>query len=71
MQIDPTAASKSATPLNLDDDGGARAAWDKLLKAMGEATSRVYSEEMGLDEIDRAEGMRCLLYTSPSPRDRG
>ena len=63
MQIDPTAASKSATPLNLDDDGGARAAWNKLLKAMGEATSRVYSEEMGLDEIDRAEGMRALAQT--------
>ena len=63
MQIDPTAASKAATPLKLDDDHGARAAWEKLLKAMSEATSRVYSEEMGLNEVDRAEGMRALAQT--------
>lgn len=63
MQVDPTAASKSATPLKLDDDSGARAAWDMLVKTMGEMTSRVYSEEMGLDEVDRAEGMRALAQT--------
>lgn len=63
MQIDPTAASKSATPLTLNDDSGAREAWKKLLAAMDEATSRVYSEEMGLNEVDRAEGMRALAQT--------
>ena len=35
MNIDPLAASKAATPLTLDDDSGARAAWTKLLAAMG------------------------------------
>lgn len=63
MQIDPTAASKAATPLKLDDDRGARAAWKKLLAAMDEAVTRVYSEEMGLNEVDRAEGMRALAQT--------
>ena len=63
MQIDPTAASKSATPLAIKDDSGAREAWKKLLAAMDEATSRVYSEEMGLEEVDRAEVMRALAQT--------
>ena len=63
MQIDPMARAEAATPLNLDNDHGARAAWDTLLKAMAEATARVYSEEMGLSEIDRAEGMRALTQT--------
>lgn len=63
MQIDPTAASKQAIPLKLNDDSGARAAWQTLLDALNEATSRVYSEEMGVHEIDRAEGMRALTQT--------
>lgn len=63
MQIDPTAASKAATPLDLADDKGVRAAWKKLLAAMDEAVTRVYSEEMGLNEVDRAEGMRALAQT--------
>lgn len=63
MNVDPMAASKAATPLQLDNDQGSREAWSALLKAMDEATSRVYSEEMGLDEIDRAEGMRFLMQT--------
>lgn len=63
MQIDPTAASKAAKPLKLEDDGGARQAWKELLTAMDEAVSRVYSEEMGLNEVDRAEGMRALAQT--------
>ncbi|MEL7481435.1 MAG: DUF1214 domain-containing protein [Pseudomonadota bacterium] len=63
MKIDPTAASKSATPLVIDNDGGARDAWTALLTAMQETVSRVYSEEMGLAEIDRAEGMRMLAQT--------
>lgn len=63
MQVDPTTQAKSATPLNLEDDKGARAAWDALLSAMSEATQRVYSTEMGLNEIDRAEGMRALAQT--------
>jgi len=63
MDVDPTAASKSATPLKLENDHGARAAWAALTDAMAEMTSRIYSEEMGLDEIDRAEGMRALAQT--------
>lgn len=63
MQIDPTAASKSATPLKLDNDHGARAAWQALTDKMAEMTTRVYSEEMGLNEVDRAEGMRALAQT--------
>ncbi len=63
MQIDPTAASKAATPLKLDDDHGARAAWHALTNKMAEMTTRVYSEEMGLNEVDRAEGMRALAQT--------
>lgn len=63
MQIDPTAASKEAIPLKLNDDSGARAAWQNLLDAMAEATKRVYSEEMGENEIDRAEGMRAVTQT--------
>lgn len=63
MQIDPTAASKEAIPLKINNDSGARAAWKKLLQAMDEAVSRVYSEEMGLNEVDRAEGMRALAQT--------
>lgn len=63
MLTDPMAASKAATPIKLESDHGARAAWDALLKAMAEATSRVYSEEMGLNEVDRAEGMRALAQT--------
>ena len=63
MQIDPTAASKAATPLKLADDSGARAAWQALTDKMAEMTSRIYSEEMGLDEVDRAEGMRALAQT--------
>ncbi|MEO9968430.1 MAG: DUF1214 domain-containing protein [Hyphomonadaceae bacterium] len=63
MQVDPTAASKSATPLKLDNDHGARLAWQKLIDTMSEMTSRIYSEEMGLAEVDRAEGMRALAQT--------
>lgn len=63
MTVDPMAASERATPLKLDDDQGARAAWKALLGAMDAATTRVYSEEMGLDEVDRAEGMRFLMQT--------
>ena len=63
MQVDPTAASKSATPLQIDDDHGVRLAWQKLTDTMSEMTSRIYSEEMGLAEIDRAEGMRALAQT--------
>ncbi len=63
MKIDPTAASKSATPLRLDSDGGARAAWTQLTDTLNTLTSRVYSEEMGGDEIDRAEGMRALMQS--------
>lgn len=63
MQVDPMAKAKAATPLNLKNDHGARAAWEALTNAMAQATSRVYSEEMGLNEIDRAEGMRALAQT--------
>lgn len=63
MQVDPMAKAKAATPLALENDSGARAAWDALLQAMSEATKRVYSEEMGLSETDRAEGMRALAQT--------
>ena len=40
-------------------------------QTMLEAKLNSYLQETGPQQADVAAAMRCLLYTSPSPRDRG
>ena len=42
-----------------------------LQEAMPEMDVRVYPDEGDINDIEYAVVWNCLLYTSPSPRDRG
>eukprot|EP00961_Rhodomonas_salina_P037455 503273-Rhodomonas_salina.1 len=61
-------------------DGGARGVWDQGCAEWGATRAVGARREEGREEEGRGDGRRegrreggggCLLYTSPSPRDRG
>ena len=41
------------------------------LYGVGNQTARDLCHKAGVDQDKRARDLTCLLYTSPSPRDRG
>ena len=57
------AASKDEHIRAFDKDSG-KELWKYKLPAGGYATPSIY-------EVDNKQYIVCLLYTSPSPRDRG
>lgn len=53
-------APENLEPVMVNDDAGARAAWAELIGVMQRGQEIVYSTDMGLDTVDRGEGMRFL-----------
>ena len=49
----------------------AKEIWIDLIEKVTEITPEDYSEIVVMDWMRRREELGCLLYTSPSPRDRG